>query len=301
MIERVIAIPRNGYINRLQAWASSAILAEQLGAHLSVLWEQEDIATTPAEALFSAELLERTFIDGEDVESVLGTPHEVIPRYLTIDEQRQVVRLAGHDRGEQSFMNDLQSIIREGGSQSILVIIAGGKFRLPGTLDFDARRRDFYRSLIWSDEIEQRTEFASSSHHRFLGLHVRETDRSIDAPSQRDIARGLLKLKRDAPDESLFICADTSDARHRWMQVSADLGYSPWRSQEVKFDRSSPLNGVSALVDWRLLTMATGVIHPDASTFSSEAVVAAGSNRESIALRPHPVRRFGRALLSPIR
>jgi len=35
-VKKVILVPRNGYINRLQAMASSAILAESIGADFHV-------------------------------------------------------------------------------------------------------------------------------------------------------------------------------------------------------------------------------------------------------------------------
>lgn len=43
-LDRIVVVPRNGYVNRLQGWASAAILAAQLDASLHVLWEPEGSA-----------------------------------------------------------------------------------------------------------------------------------------------------------------------------------------------------------------------------------------------------------------
>ncbi len=306
MIEQVIAVPRNGYANRLQAWASSAVLANQLGASLSVCWSSEDIAHTPAQDLFSPELLREQFISPTELEEVTGSPHETLPRYLSVDEERGVIVLAGHDRGEQDFMAAVKDLSKRRTSLRALIIIAGGKFQLPGTAHFDQRRRDFYRSITWSEQVNRGVHLAldnavalgemKSDAIVFSALHLRETDRSIDSPTSAHIRHGLhILLERSLP-RSLFVCADTSRARNEWQSLAAGLGFDAWSSPDVDFDRTSVSNGVSALIDWRLLSMARGVVFPDASTFSSEAVVAGGSANMSVALRPPLIRRVGRSL-----
>lgn len=308
MIERVIAVPRNGYANRLQAWASSVVLANQLGASLSVCWSSEDIAHTPAQDLFAPELLREQFITPAELEEITGSPHEALPRYLSVDEGRGVIVLAGHDRGEQDFMAAVKDLSKRHTSLRTLIVIAGGKFQLPGTADFDQQRHDFYRSIRWSDHVKRGVQLAldnavthgeiNSEALVFSALHLRETDRSIDSPTSAHIRHGLHVLRERSLPRSLFVCADTSRARREWQDIAAGLGFDAWSSPDVDFDRTSVSNGVSSLIDWRLLTMARSVVFPAASTFSSEAVVAGGSASMSVALRPSLIRRVGRSLTS---
>ena len=98
-LQRVIVVPRNGYINRIQAWASSATLATELGASCSVMWEPETVAAAAASDLFRDDAIASTFITAHELTTLLGQPHDSLPRYLTVMRPKGVVVLAGHDRG----------------------------------------------------------------------------------------------------------------------------------------------------------------------------------------------------------
>ena len=50
-VPNVVVFPRNGYANRLQAWASAAIVLEW-GAPLKVCWEEEAVCPANASSLF---------------------------------------------------------------------------------------------------------------------------------------------------------------------------------------------------------------------------------------------------------
>ena len=306
MIERVVVVPRNGYANRLQAWASSAILANQLKAELSVCWDVEEVAQTPAEDLFSPELLSQHFISVTELEEIAGSPHQQLPRYLNFDESRGLIVLAGHKRGEQAFMNALGKLAKETGSPTTLIIVAGGKFHLRQTTDFDQLRRNFYRSLTWSNPVERGVtaalaDAAIGDATQFSALHVRETDRSKLAPSSANIRQALLTLLEQSSPHSLLICADTAHAREKWKDAASGVGFDPWIAPNVTFNRTSIANGISALIDWRLIAMAQAVIYPAESTFSSEAVVAGDAAETSVALQLHSVHKFGRFVESHLR
>jgi hypothetical protein len=289
-LDRVIVVPRNGYANRLQAWASSAILAAQVDASLEVCWEPEAAAAAPASALFAPFLVDGQFITEPELASQVGTTPADIPRYLTLHAERGLITLAGHDRGEQVFMPELVDLLGHPCSPRTLVIVAGGKFHLPGTGDFVTQRRVFYQGLAWSPEIDAGVTDALAQRPSFSALHVRQTDRSSEAPPRHAITRGLRALAATAAPRSLFIAADTNEGREQWQRTSAALGFEPWTRVHVDLDRADPRAGVDALVDWRLLSCADAIVHPRASTFSEEAAVASGHHERAIPLIASPAR-----------
>lgn len=273
-LHRVIVVPRNGYANRLQAWASSSIMAERLGAPLQVAWEPESVAPAEATDLFADSLRDESFILSSQVAELLGRPHQDMPRYVTVDPDRRLVFLAGHDRGEQSFMPELQEILATTASVSTLVIVAGGKFHLPGESDFSSKRWRFYSGIDWHPAIQDRLRRNLSTSNAYLGLHIRQTDRSRDAPTPRAIQEALVRLTNLTGVTDLFIAADTPSARAEWTKRASDLDLRSWTSDAESFDRTDQQSGQDAIVDWLLLGKAEAIVYSAASSFGQEAALA---------------------------
>lgn len=275
-LERIIVVPRNGYANRLQSWASASILASELNVSLSVVWESQPVATTPARALFSPETVDSAFISTDELTEILGSRHDDIPRYVHLDRARGYVSLAGHDKGEQFFMSDLLALIDSPECPAILVIIAGGLFAPPNLDNFDALRKNFYQQLSWSAALDARVAQALLSHDRFIAAHIRQTDRSNEAPTRHQIRRAIEKLHESTGCDSIFVAADSESARSQWCAWTSEIGLKPWsilNQQRARFDERA---GMDALVDWRLLAHSRGMVYTRGSTFGHEAVVAAG-------------------------
>lgn len=275
-VERVLVVPRNGYANRLQAWASSAGIATALQAKLTVVWEPEAIAPARAADLFDMAVLKETFTDGSAVSALTGLPHDLLPRHLTVLPKQSVVILAGHDRGEQAFMSELRDVLASTRARN-LVIIAGGAFWLPSQERTAAAQRSaFYQDLPWSPLIRDRVAGLLTARPPYLGLHVRQTDRSREAPRARALRHALEEAAERTGCTSVFIAADTSRAREQWSTVAGELGLAPWTSGFVNLDRSQEVAGVDAMVDWIILGRAQAVIHTSTSSFGREAAVATG-------------------------
>lgn len=274
-IERVVIVPRNGYINRLQAWASAAILAAELDAPLEILWEPETIAPAQADDLFDVARIPATFVDESRIASLAGSPHAALPRYLTVDASKGYIVLAGHDLGEQHFMDDLLLALRSATAQT-LIVIAGGKFHLPITEHFDRQRRVFYRRIPWQHDIAYAAAEAGDAHDPYVGLHIRQTDRSLSAPTRRSITHALDELRQREPVRSLFVCADTEAARQAWVTLARGQGFEPWTTSAITFDRRRVDAGREAMVDWLLLARARASVFSAASSFAQEAAVASG-------------------------
>lgn len=292
-VENVVVVPRNGLANRLQAWASAAILAQEWQVPLNVVWEPEDVLPATAESLFADSVVREWFSPPELIKELTGRSHDDLPRYLT--QRGDVAVLAGHDRGEQTFMPALNSMVSASQGPSSLILIAGGNFHLPATENARAQRGAFYRRLIWSDQVYERVRSVQPQNLPYLGLHIRQTDRSLDAPSSRSLRRALRAMKKRHPEvSSLFISADSPEGLNEWMTLARTEGISPWTLPHIDHRRGQVSGIVDAAADWMILSNALALVYPAASTFSTEAVVASGHIEESLALRADPVLRQAR-------
>jgi len=293
-LEHLVIVPRNGYVNRLQAWASAAILGAQLDVPVSVVWEPERIAPAEALDLISESEVRRSFWDVEQLTSLVGGAHQTLARYLTVDADRRLLVLAGHDRGEQAFMGELVDALADPCAPTSLVVIAGGKFRLDTHEDFDRQRRLFYERVPWQTEIVDAVAATTDGRPPYLGLHVRGTDRSREAPSARAVREALRQLKELGPT-SLFVAADTEASRLCWTDEALRLGFEPWSRTEVNRDRRVVAEGVDAVIDWRILGMAQAIVHAASSSFGEEAAVCTAQASACIALTASPSRQRLRA------
>lgn len=287
-LERVIVIPRNGYLNRIQAWASASILAAEYDVPIRVLWEQERIAPADPHALFDPTLVHSTFIDRSEVDELLGREHESLPRYLTRLPDLGVVVLAGHDRGEQVFMGELEELIDSAPWLRALIIIAGGRFHLASSDDFTRQREVFYRQLRWSQEIDARVAAELEGRGSFNALHLRGTDHALSAPTRHQVNQALTELRASSDLAELFIAADSAETLEFWTATTHALGFQPWSASRISRERTSAGAGVDALVDWRLLSNSQCLVFSAVSTFAEEAAVASGHRDLAIALTASP-------------
>lgn len=301
-MRRILLFPLSGYINRLQSIASSAILADRLGAQLSVCWQPEAVAPVPASAVLSEEFCASHVLSPEQAHDQFGARRPDVPQYLSIDDARRQILLAGYDRGEQHFMEPLRSAMAGQPDAESLVIAAGGKFFLPddGTDEaqwqeqFRSLRHEFYARLRLAAPIEAAAAELVDGRQPFIALHLRYTDRAHQSPSDRAVREALTRAARDSELTSVFVAADSPRARDEWTTTIRGLGLDPWSAGHTQFDRSTAGSEHAALVDWRLLGRAQRLVYFAESSFAEEAAVASGHRDESIAL---PAEAFRSALV----
>ncbi len=297
-VKKVILVPRNGYINRLQAMASSAILAESIGADFHVCWESEPIAPAPYESLFDlSSLPSETFLASGVVEKFLGCSLSEFPRYVTnrvVSEVGPVVALAGHDRGEQPLMDEFAHLVHEVNPVA-LVIAAGGRFSLragskPVTWDspeFQLQRADWYQKIAFAPEIE--SACSQSLVEPSLGLHLRYSDRSHQTPSRREIANAVLSLVELTGINRMFVASDSSRERESWLEKLRGMGLDAWSLPPNMILGSENHAASAALVDWRIMSSTSGIVFFAESSYGYEAAVASGCFESSIGLDPNPL------------
>lgn len=294
-LERIVLVPVNGYANRLQAWASCSILAAHFSVPLDVCWEPESIAPAGPWSLFASPVPGSRFISRQEASAHVGMDIAHVHHYLSLVPEQQLVTLAGHDLGEQHFMADLIPALGHASRPTTLLIVAGGKFNLPGTHDFDGQRRIFYQNIPWAPEILDVVERTKAGRNVSLGLHIRETDRSAAAPTGHSIRVALRSLSVRTGVSDVFLAADTLGARRRWRDEIERLNLRPWSASDPDLNRSSAGAGVDALADWVLLSQTQGVIYSKESSFGEEAVIAGGSSAVSVPLTaPAWIRKYRR-------
>jgi hypothetical protein len=248
-------------------------MARRWGAPLNVYWETEAVAPADAYSLFRSAGQGAGFVSREELEHLLGAPHDQLPRYLGQASADGVVTLAGHDRGEQAFMADLSRLVRENSKAVTVVLIAGGRFHLPGEVDFDIKRRDFYRSLDWSDAIAERLRAVHSNASSFIGLHVRGTDKALTVPTWRALEQSVLAVADRTGIDSIFVAADTKSTRTMWIDKLTSDYKEPWFVDSTRHNRESRHAGVDALVEWNLLARSTAMVFANDSSFGHEAAL----------------------------
>lgn len=289
-VSQIVVIPLSGYANRLQAIASAWALASRIGARLSVAWAPDAVAPAGLDIVIDPRWAREHGTGFEDLARIGLEPFEFAP-YL--DDHGTAITLAGFDRGEQAFMPELAHLL-EVTRASTLVIRAGGHFSLVGDGDAAKEERSrAYASMPLHPAVEEHADRLAGEHAPFLGLHLRFTDRSTQAPSSRAIERALDDLRAASGLDSLVIASDTARARDAWLERAARLGLRAWSAGPASMDRADAASCHPALVDWMLLQRAWGIVYSAASSFGEEATIAGRTWTRSRALAPSSLRSIG--------
>ena len=300
-IKSVVVAPRNGYVNRIQAIASSSLLANELNADFRICWEEQSVAPASASALFDSSFINEYFMSASEFFSEFGFECSEVPRYL--NQSNGVITLAGHEHGEQYFMEELKVWIQQLSTPRTLLISAGGNFSWDESERAIAARGAWYRDLVFADHIEIPATNAISIHESYLGVHLRFTDRSHETPLSKEIESAIMKQAEGFGLTSIFIASDSASQRDKWAEKLVKLGLDPWFVDPASLDRNTEQAGIAAMIDWKILGHASSSVYFAASSFGHEAAVMAGSTKTSIALPGHPVRRWqskGRELASAL-
>lgn len=295
-MKRVVIVPRNGYVNRLQAMVSARLLADQLGATFHAVWEPESAAPASWRSIFDATDPPALF---EDPNILSGLGIGLSPAATGIsDASKSTVFLAGGMVGEQHFMPALKARLEKHWQQ--LVIVAGGKFTMrgPSVLSPDAarffatERREIYRSISFNSAIRDIVdEGLRNNPDPYLAIHLRYSDRNVQAPSRRQIRRAV----RGAVDAGLvkaFLASDTPKQLSAWQSVLIDSGFDTWALGQLQAPRSEAQGAVRALADWLVLGEASYLVYFASSSFGEEAAACLLGGR-SIPLETSALRTWG--------
>ena len=291
-MQRVIVVPRNGYINRLQATASASIIADQLGAEMAVCWLPQKAAPAARETVFGLDSSLK-FVTEPELTGILGFDLGSFPHYVNahvVSEVGRVVTLAGHERGEQPLMTQLAQELQSS-DWEVLVILAGGRFFFEAGSQsnewdsemFRTARESWYQPLELAPEIENSVNSIPSE--PFIGMHLRYSDRSHQAPSRSEIQRAVVSKCQQLGLNRVFLASDSLKERVYWQKLLPTLGIFPW---VLETENCSEHAGAQlALADWRVLGRSQALVYFAKSSFGYEAAVASGKFTECTALEPN--------------
>jgi hypothetical protein len=299
-VKQVIIIPRNGYLNRFQAMASASLLAKSLGADFLVCWLPQAAAPAPQEVVFASDS-ELRFITESQLERILGFSLESFPHYVNshdVSEIGRVITLAGHDLGEQPLMSDFAQTLHVGKYESI-VIMAGGRFSITSgsqpvtwdSVDFRNDRFAWYRTLELAPQINSTS--SGLIREPFIGLHLRYSDRSHQAPSRSEIKRAVVNLCERTGIDRVFVASDSLKEREHWCETLSGFGLFPWVIENDFVPHTEFTGDVLALIDWQFLVTAQATVYFAESSFGYEAAVASGNFDQSVALSPNMLLSLG--------
>jgi hypothetical protein len=297
-IERVLVYPRSGYSNRLQAMASAAILANRLGADFRVCWETEDVVPDGPEMTFGPGYCAAVMVTAEHCRSEWGIVRQEMPRYFHSLPEQGLIVLAGHDRGEQVFMPQLRAALATASPSTTLVVIAGGQFFLDSDASpsvdwragFRRERHEYYSHTPLNPAIESAARGELNERARYIGLHLRYTDRAHQTPFDGEIREALQRASQESGLHDVFVATDNRATREKWSAIIAEIGMRPWSVDHGSWDRSVSGSGHAALVDWRILTRAERLVYFAESTFAEEAAVASRGYDSSFPLAANALR-----------
>ena len=174
-------------------------------------------------------------------------------------------------------MADLAQLAQQSARAMTVVFIAGGRFWLPSETAFNAKRRDFYGSINWSEPIAEQVSIISANHEPYIAIHVRGTDKAITVPTQHAMERSIEAIAEQSGLRSVLVAADTAQTRSQWVAWLERKGLQPWFIESTTHDRESPRAGIDAPVEWNLLTRSTAMVFADDSSFGHEAALCTRS------------------------
>ena len=293
---KIIAIPRNGFGNRMQMLASSHLMAKQLNAELFVHWTEQPVFKASHQVLFD-EIPGVKFLDKLE----LGTSDTMeLPRFTNLDRDKKRITLKNLRIGDQSFMPTLRYMLAMNPEASEIWIDSGEKFLLEGKRNFKdsekfrKSRMEFYDGIKFNGNIIE----ASSSLMNRLGseywaIHIRYNDRRKETIDNRSIIR---KVTRSGPitnnlGKKVFIASDDTSRGEDLQNLLEHEGFQVFFDVNKNRNRLNSNEVQEAIVDWLALKKAKSVVSFGGTTFSYEAVVAGDSFKSRVYLNPQIHRR----------
>lgn len=256
----------------MRAMAAGLGLAEMLGRPFEVLWEPYDGAATSWSDLFE-QPQQFAFISSHEAKQ-RGVVSVDLPLYFS--ESERLITLRGYDIGEQCFINEVVERAKEHPSR--LVVIGAGNFFHPmakNKAQLDSLTQSHRIRLLQMVRYRSPIKALAKSYrpaNRFLGLHLRGSDRRKEAASPARLMAKAIALAKRRRLNDIFVCADSVELRAQAANRLREEGF------EVFLDDFLPSRGnvegeIHAVADFINLQHASAIVGPEASTFSTEAAL----------------------------
>jgi hypothetical protein len=292
---KLVLIPINGLVNRLRAMASAAIFAEQHSMSLDFFWIATNVMNCNPLEVFSSEFCQAHFksVDNNSSLDFLASQREEIFAVKGSD-----LLVAGGRSGEQKYLAKVKETLIPNAKILRLIIKSGGLFHdceHIGCVDcksFREKRADFYRAIGSSTPVMSEVDFLESKlGSDFIGLHIRQTDKSRD--ERVSINRMIRELKKELKKKDLykefprvFVCGDDPRGLEEVSRLLNKLRIENLVRLDIDFNRENSSNAISAYSDWLMLSRATKIFFYGNTSFSYEAAVLGGVFDQSVHLEP---------------
>jgi len=279
----VAVVPVNGIGNRLRAIAACLYLARRLRRDATVVWEPDSLLPGKWEDLFAASP-QLQFASMKTAQRSGIVPHEPIAKY--VDSNASFVTLRGNDRGEQPFAKHFFRLLKRW-PQKNGVVEAGDYFHHRASSVEKAgkllkkERNHLANQIRFSDQILELAHHISPP-RPYLSLHLRGTDRTVDAANPESLLATAHKLAIEKGLRDVFVASDDPHL--------IDLAKSSLDAHGLKISTNpqpkprGTLSGTfSAFADYLALRRGDVFVGGKRSTFSTEiGITFPGSNIEML-------------------
>ena len=293
---KIIAIPRNGFGNRMQMLASSQLMATQLNAELFVHWTEQSVFRAPHQEIFE-EIPGVSFLDHSTSDSPISLE---LPTFTNFDRDKNRITLKNLRVGDQAFMPTLRRMLRRYPEASEIWIESGEKFLLgqkrsfKDSTEFRKSRMDFYKEIKFNKRIiENSNSLLRQLGSEYYAIHIRDTDRKSETVNNESLINEILGNRSNIklPKKKFFIASDNSIRGAELKDLLSQKGFEAFFDANKNRDRLNPDEVQGSVVDWLALKGARTVVSFGGTTFSYEAVVAGNSFNSRVHLKPKILRR----------
>jgi hypothetical protein len=293
---KIIAIPRNGFGNRMQMLASSYLMARQLNAELFVHWTEQPVFRAQHQEIFE-EIPGVNFLDYPTSDSPILLE---LPTFTNFDRDKNRITLKNLRVGDQAFMPTLRRMLRRYPGASEIWIESGEKFSLnqkrsfKDSTEFRKSRLDFYKEITFNKRIvENSHSLLSQLGSEYCAIHIRDTDRKSETVNNESLISEILgnHSNRKVSEKKIFIASDNTMRGAEIKDLLKQKGFEVFFDADKNRDRLNPDEVQGSVVDWLALRGAKTVVSFGGTTFSYEAIVAGNSFDSRVHLKPKILRR----------
>lgn len=293
---KIIAIPRNGFGNRMQMLASSYLMATQLNAELFVYWTEQPVFRAPHQEIFE-EIPGVNFLDYSTADSPSTLE---LPTFTNYDRDKNRITLKNLRVGDQAFMPTLRRMLDKFPGVAEIWIESGEKFLLDqrrtfkDSASFRESRMAFYDKVKFNKRIIENSKLLLSQlGNEYCAMHIRDTDRKSETVNNERLIKEIFRNRPNVKvsEKKIFIASDDSIRGTELKDLLIQKDLEVFFDADKVRDRLNPTEVQGSIVDWLALKRAQSVISFGGTTFSYEAVVAGNSFNSRVHLKPQIHRR----------
>ena len=259
----LVVIPTQGFANRMKILASSKIYADDHNLELTVCWIPSQECNINLEDIFIA-----NFFNTITLDALQNTKYCYFGRVHT-----------------NSLFDKLDAAINDPLENFDYILLEGGhEFCELNRLTFLSKKREFYRSLQFKSEINDRVNefFYKIDNRPKIGIHYRDIIKRFD---QLDINNNdVVNFTENSPLESFkntlnklnfdnsnhFIVVSNSDKADKYLSENfKDITFI--KTETSKYDRNNKEDMFNSVIDFLILSKCDMIIGSYFSSFSDEA------------------------------